>query len=71
MKRKDYKCLNCSGIAELVISDTAEFPEEIDCPFCKHVSVKVISAIPAHVIQGRCGNYKNGYNTNQGYIKKT
>jgi len=71
MKRKDYKCVNCKSVFEMIVSDTDEFPDTITCERCGEIAKKMFAAISGHVLQGKTGNYKNGYKTNPGYVKKT
>lgn len=75
MKIDYYKC-SCGAISSLSISDFEwkqhGFPESSLCKKCLNFGARRIrSAKPAHVMQGKAGNYKNGYSSNEGYIKKT
>ena len=75
MKIASYKCKKCNNIFDNSISDIEwknnGFPEYIFCSKCNSKSKKIISNIPSHIKIGRVGNYKNGYTSQQGYIKKT
>jgi len=71
MKRDNYKCLSCNCIQEHWVADTDIFPGHIKCSKCSHIMRRVFSPKPAHIRQGKTGNYKNGYTSNEGYIKKT
>jgi putative FmdB family regulatory protein len=71
MKPSDYQCNSCSHIFELFIPDFDSFPETSICPRCNSEARRKFSPLPGICHQGRCGNQKNGYTSNLGYVKKT
>ena len=71
MKPADYKCGNCLEITELTIKDSENFPEKIKCPFCGGGCRRIFTPLHGIVHRGKCGNYKNGYESSPVAIKKT
>ena len=72
MKRSDYKCEKCGKIRTIMIQDMkAPFPEEIPCYECESFAKRVFTPLPSVVYQGKCGNFKNGYESSPVSIKKS
>jgi len=71
MKRADYKCDNCGQIEIITIPNSENFPKEVVCNQCLSDCRRIYT--PAYSIchQGKAGNYKNGYSSTGGNIKKT
>jgi DNA-directed RNA polymerase subunit RPC12/RpoP len=71
MKTSDYKCNNCNQTTTLSVIFSESFPPKINCQYCNSKAIRIYS-IPVSIIQqGKCGNSKNGYTSNNIKIKKT
>lgn len=70
MKSADYKC-ECEYIETMYIKDTEKFPEKPVCKICGRTMKRKYTSTPYICHQGRCGNNKNGYTSNEGHVRKT
>jgi len=70
MKPADYKCI-CENVITLYIPDTQKFPDDTKCKVCGRMAKRKYTPAYPIVRQGRVGNYKNGYKSNNGYVKKS
>ena len=71
MKPADYKCTFCKGITEFWIENDKKFPKTVICKICGWEATRIFSPLFPIVHQGKCGNSKNGYKSNEVKIKKS
>lgn len=73
MKSADYRCQNeiCKETSTYYVGDGKEIPKEIKCKGCNSIKKRIYSPLPSIVHQGSVGNYKNGYTSTGGNIKKS
>ena len=71
MKQADYKCDNCGNIEVITILNSENFPEKIVCLHCHTNCRRIYPRVYSICHQGTAGNYKNGYSSTGGNIKKT
>jgi hypothetical protein len=71
MKSADYKCTHCSHIKTIYVQDLEPFPIRIECPICWADCHRYYTPLHKICHQGKCGNSKTGYTSNQVKIKKT
>lgn len=72
MKYSDYHCRVCGNIFEVWIENKDNFPASSECPLCHNTETqRRFSPLPHICHQGRAGNQKNGYTSNEVSIKKT
>ena len=69
MKPADYKCELCGKVFERIFGDTEAIPQETEC-VCGGKSKRKWTPAYSIMRQGKCGNSRNGYNSNQRSIKK-
>lgn len=66
-----YQCTECLDIQDYKKPYGEEFPELLECPFCKTLTAKqYFGSMPLfQVAEGNVGNTKNGFTKNATYIQ--
>lgn len=66
-----YRCTECLDIQEYHKPYGVEFPEVLECPFCRTMTAKRYYSSMPHfeVAEGIVGNTKNGFTKNATYIQ--